>query len=111
MRAKRGRRGLGRPRHGFGRRGWWRKAARTALDAVAAGETGAIDGWLAYGAALNEGRALFQSDEQFGQWIGVCQLDTDGRHERSAAMWAAANADDFATARAAGGARTVRGIH
>ena len=104
MRAKRGRRGLGRPRHGFGRRGWWRKAARTALDAVAAGETGAIDGWLAYGAALNEGRALFSGDREFGQWLCSTNLVEGMRpEEQSAAMWAAANADDFATARAAAG--------
>ena len=107
MRAKRGRRGLGRPRHGFGRRGWWRKAARTALDAVAAGETGAIDGWLAYGAALNEGRALFSGDREFGQWKQAL-LSQVGREQPKAddevaAMWAAANADDFATARAAAG--------
>ena len=72
-------------------------------------------GWLAYGAALNEGRALFASDERFGQWVAelvLSNLDkTVHPGEQQAAMWAAANADDFATARAAGGARTVRGIH
>ena len=69
-------------------------------------------GWLAYGAALNEGRALFSGDREFGQWLCSANLaEGTHDHERSAAMWAAANADDFATARAAGGARTVRGIH
>lgn len=57
----------------------------------------AIEGWLAYGAALNEGRALFhpEDDKGFGQWVsenvhrqlvGVEPND----HERAAAMWAAA---------------------
>jgi hypothetical protein len=32
------------------------------------GETQTMHGWLIYGAALNEGRELFPSDEQFGQW-------------------------------------------
>ena len=42
----------------------------------------------------------------FGQWVAVSQLDTADRMERAAAMWAAANQDDFDTARAAGNART-----
>lgn len=90
-------------------------AARMALDAVSSGEGQAIDGWIAYGAALNEGRALFQSDEQFGQWVAALVSDklsvTANDHERAAAMWAAANAEQFSEARAAGNARTVRGIY
>jgi hypothetical protein len=67
---------------------------------VASGETDTIEGWLAYGAALNEGRGLFPSDEQFGQWVddsGLSQLGTHEikRDDRSAAMWAAANQDSF----------------
>jgi len=108
--------------------------AQVALDRVAKGEADAIEGWLAYGAALNEGRALFPSDERFGQWVeanglhllssfdlkreshavSVCpNLATQEvtRNERAAAMWAAANAEQFEEARAAGNARTVRGIH
>ena len=87
--------------------------ARKGLDRVSSGEAHAIEGWLAYGAALNEGRALFPSDEQFGQWLRVSQLATDdiNRDERAAAMWAAANPGEFAEARLAGNARTVRGIH
>jgi len=89
--------------------------AQVALERVANGEGEAIDGWFAYGAALNEGRALFPSDEQFGQWVERSVSDnlsvTPNDHERAAAMWAAANPDDFAEARAAGNARTVRGIH
>lgn len=92
--------------------------AQVALDRVAKGEGDAIEGWLAYGAALNEGRALFNPDDDkgFGKWVaenvhrqlvGVEPND----HERAAAMWAAANPNQFAEARAAGNARTVRGIH
>lgn len=90
--------------------------ARRGLDAVKQGEGKTLEGWLTYGAALNEGRALFPSDEQFGQWVansGLYQLGTDEvrREDRTAAMWAAANPEDFETARASGNARTVRGIH
>jgi len=89
--------------------------ARRALGRVASGETDAIEGWLAYGASLNEGRALFPSDEQFGQWVDASVNDklsvTPNLHERAAAMWASANCDQFEEARATGNARTVRGIH
>ena len=78
---------------------------------VEQGEGKTLEGWLIYGAALNEGRELFAGDAEFGQWVSLCQLDTADRHERSAAMWAAANPDDFETAKDAGNARTVRGIH
>lgn len=59
---------------------------------------------LAYGAALNEGRKEFPSDEQFGQWAaeaGLSQLGTHEikRDERAAAMWAAGHPDQFAEAR------------
>ena len=88
--------------------------AQAALDRVARGETDAIGGWLAYGAALNEGRALFPGDREFGKWVEACFDNLSMRpneHEQVAAMWAAANPDQFAEARAAGNARTVRGIH
>jgi phage N-6-adenine-methyltransferase len=85
--------------------------ARKALARVESGESTAIDGWLAYGAALNEGRALFPGDTEFGKWVSHSQLDSADYMERAAAMWAAANPDQFAEARAAGNARTVRGIH
>lgn len=95
--------------------------ARNGLEAVEKGEEFTIGGWLAYGHALNEGRALFPSDEQFGQWIdenGLRQLvghegaprDVN-EHERAAAMWAATNADQFEEARQRGNPRTIRGIH
>ena len=85
--------------------------AAQALGRVADSEASAIDAWLAYGAALNEGRSLFPSDEQFGQWLVTANLAETHDHERAAAMWGAANRDDFEVARAAGNARTVRGIH
>jgi|GEM_PF-6887678 len=80
--------------------------AQRALERVASGETDTIEGWLAYGAALNEGRGLFPSDEQFGEWLVTNNLSVANDAERAAAMWAAANRDDFDTARAAGNART-----
>lgn len=64
--------------------------------------------------ALNEGRALFPKgdNERFGEWVANVNLAfAVDPHERAAAMWAAANPDQFAAARAAGNARTVRGIH
>lgn len=68
--------------------------AKLALAQVASGETTAIDGWLAYGDALNEGRALFASDEQFGQWVKGNLPDTEQK-AREAAMWASANPTQF----------------
>ncbi len=90
--------------------------ARDGLERVERGEADAIDGWMAYGHALNEGRALFPSDREFGEWVHCNNLlqwngqDID-RNERSAAMWAAANADQLAEARSACNARTLRGLH
>lgn len=92
--------------------------AQAALDRVARSETDAIDGWLAYGAALNEGRAMFpgkENDRAFGEWVrGIMSPnlgDIPHDDDRAAAMWAAANPDQFDEARAAGKARTVRGVH
>lgn len=89
--------------------------AQIALDRVACGEAEAIEGWLAYGAALNEGRALFAKDADFGKWIAEFMTDRlsviPNDHERAAAMWAAANADQFSEARSNSKARTLRGWH
>ena len=90
--------------------------AKRGLDRVATGEADAIEGWLAYGAALNEGRSLFPGDRQFGEWIAENSLSQLGQEEvhpkeQQAAMWAASNQDQFKDARSAGKARTVRGIH
>ena len=86
--------------------------AQIALDKVARGEADAIEGWLAYGAALNEGRALHAGDREFSAWMAEWQLAIQVEaHERAAAMWAAANADQLAEAKAASKARTLRGWH
>jgi hypothetical protein len=91
--------------------------AKQALARVERGEADTFEGWLAYGAALNEGRSLFRGDREFGEWIALSQLGTraDGeeikRDDRLAAMWAAANLDQFEEARAQCKARTVRGVH
>lgn len=91
--------------------------AQRGLERVAEGSAAAIEGWLIYGAALNEGRAMFhpEDDKGFGQWVADLHRQLVGvdanDHERAAAMWAADFPEQFAEARAAGGARTVRGIH
>jgi len=91
------------------------EAARAALGRVANGETTAIDGWLDYGAALNEARALLKGDREFGQWVEAMCFDKlsmrPNEHEQVSAMWAAREPEQFETARAAGNARTVRGIY
>lgn len=91
-----------------------------------------LSGWLAYGAVLNEGRALFPGDREFGQWLDanglnmmatfelkreahaalcngdLAKAEVDAK-ERIAAMWAAANADQLAEAKANSKALIVRG--
>ena len=68
--------------------------AQRGLARVADGEADTIEGWLAYGAALNEGRALFASNELFGQWLVSNNLSETVQAERAAAMWAAAKPDE-----------------
>jgi len=92
--------------------------ARSALERVASGEENTLEGWLAYGAALNEGRALFhpEDDKGFGQWVAdnlLSQVATVEitRDDRSAAMWGASKPDQLETAKSAGNARTLRGMH
>lgn len=85
---------------------------RKGLAMVAAGEDQSIDGWLAVGFALNEARSLFPADRDFGEWCRSANLsDRMNDHDRAAAMWAAANADQFEEARQRGNPRTIRGIH
>ena len=86
--------------------------AQIALDKVAGGEGDANEGWLAYGHALNEGRALHPGDREFSVWMAEWQVAIQvDPHERAAAMWAAANADQLAEAKTASKARTLRGWH
>ena len=84
---------------------------RQGWDAVEKGEAETVEGWLMIGMALNEARSLFPSNEQFGQWVSANLAETIHPHERLAAMWAAANADQLAEAKAASKARTLRGWH
>ena len=78
---------------------------------VVKGEAETIEGWLMIGGALNEARSLFPSDEKFGQWVSTNLVETIHPNERAAAMWAAANADQLAEAKANSKARTLRGWH
>lgn len=91
---------------------WVIQEAREGFSKVEESFDKAEEGWLQYGAALNEARKMFPSNEQFGEWVRSCQLDTNDRHDRAAAMWAAANLEDFkATKKANPRVRTVRGLH
>jgi len=85
------------------------------LKQVAEGEDKTIEGWRQYGAALNEGRRMFPSNNEFHEWkeSSLYQLGTSPRREdESAAMWAAANPEEFeATREAYPRVRTVRGLH
>ena len=57
---------------------------------------------------MNEGRGLFPGDREFGRWLAknVLSQVAIAHDDQAAAVWAAANRDDFDTARAAGNART-----
>ncbi|EDM70814.1 hypothetical protein RAZWK3B_15493 [Roseobacter sp. AzwK-3b] len=90
--------------------------AREGLAKIEQGEEFTISGWLTYGHALNKGRALHDGDREFGQWVEANVLSQVAtaevtRDDRAAAMWAAANADEFEEARQRGNPRTIRGIH
>ena len=86
--------------------------AQMGLATVYRGEEDVFDGWIMYGEALNEGREQFPSDEQFGQWVRDEQLDQHTHPDRQAAMWAAANPDEFhQTKEDNPKVRTVRGLH
>lgn len=63
------------------------------LKAVEEGEAQTIVGWVIYGTALNMGRKMFPSDDQFGQWLVTNNLSDTVQAERAAAMWAAENTD------------------
>jgi hypothetical protein len=87
--------------------------ARKGLEMVSSGERLALQGWVEYGSALNELRAEWVSDALFGEKVAEHGLNVmkltmlDGtvkerevrRDVRSAAMWAAANPDEFDKAR------------
>jgi hypothetical protein len=87
--------------------------ARRGLQMVGEGEDHVIAGWLAYGAALNKGRKMFPSNEQFGEWIVRSNLEQTGhRMDRVAAMWAAEEPDLlYSILEENPKIRTVRGAH
>lgn len=63
------------------------------LAMVKQGEEQTIAGWIAYGVALNKGRAMFPSNEQFGQWVVSNNLMGTNDMDRLGAMWAAEDPD------------------
>jgi hypothetical protein len=84
-----------------GARGWaGAEGAARALIKIREAESEAIEGWLMVGAALNEARKLVSSEREFEGWVRT-NLPKVRRDDLAAAMWAAANPDDFAEARAA----------
>jgi hypothetical protein len=89
--------------------------ARLALEQVDAGEKMTMEGWLQYGAALNEGREMFPKgdNKRFAEWLATSNLERDLHPaEVSAAMWAAANPEEFEKTKAAyPRSTTVRGLH
>jgi hypothetical protein len=101
------------------------KLAKTALRNIAKGDAGSFKAFVAYGEALNAGRALFLSNKEFGRWVKENGLDSvaaagDSQTEantinsatRMAAMWAASQPDQFAKMQVAKpSVRTVRGLH
>jgi hypothetical protein len=54
-----------------------------------------MKGWVIYGAALNEGRGLFKSNNLFHDWLVSQQLAGTEDMERLAAMWAAGNPEEY----------------
>ena len=98
------------------------KQAKMALRALDKVDGKTLESWVQYGEALNEGRALFASNDEFGKWIKANQLDIIAKrgdkrirtnpHERSASMWAAANPEQFDLMKTRHpGVVTARGLH
>ena len=78
-----------------------------------AGEEKTIEGWLIYGAALNEGRLMFPKgdNKRFSEWLSTAKLAGVHDHDREAAMWAAGNPEQVQeTHKAHPRVRTVRGL-
>jgi len=88
--------------------------AKAGLAKIGQGEDLTEEGWLQYGAALNEGREMFPSDEQFGQWLVRSDLEhTVDRKDRAAAMWAAKDLDRYRNLKEkySPKVKTIRGLH
>lgn len=80
---------------------------------VAKGEDKTITGWLKYGSALNEGRAVFDKPNGTGfhNWLTAANLSEVRDHDRAAAMWGAEDTGFFAGFRKVHPrVRTVRSI-
>ena len=81
---------------------------------VAEGEDRTIEGWLIYGAALNEGRKLFPGDLEYGRWVRSHKLGEGiDANDQDAALWAIDpdHPDRFGdTRRLHPRVRTVRGL-
>lgn len=85
--------------------------ARSGLEKVSRGDAFVEEGWLEYGAALNEGREQFPSDEQFGQWVKGNLPDTEQK-AREAAMWASEDVHRYySTKEEFPKVKTIRGLH
>ncbi|MEP4247677.1 hypothetical protein [Tateyamaria sp.] len=88
--------------------------ARKGLSMVAEGENRTMKGWLLYGAALNEGRELFPKGDnaRFHAWKVASLGNLPEAKDEQAAMWAAANPEQYSKTRKANPrVRTVRGLH
>lgn len=88
--------------------------ARKGLGMVAEGEEKTFEGWLIYGAALNEGREMFPrgDNQRFSEWLSSSQLANCSKDDRAAAMWAAEDPERLEEVREANPrVRTVRGLH
>jgi hypothetical protein len=88
--------------------------AKHGLQLVASGELTVMEGWLMYGAALNEGRELFPrgANARFSEWLSTNNLMVANDMERLAAMWAAGNPEEYReTRKDHPRVRTVRGLH
>lgn len=87
--------------------------ARRGLRVVTEGEDKTVEGWLIYGAALNEGRKRFPKGDntRFNEWMRSHQLDGCNDMNRLAAMSPAGNPEQLQeTRKAHPRVRTVRGL-
>jgi len=89
--------------------------ARAGLEKVALGEGNVEEGWLEYGAALNEGREVFPKgdNKRFSEWLAKSNLGIAIHHgDQQAAMWAAEDLNRyFAVKEEFPKVKTVRGLH
>lgn len=102
------------------------KDAKAAIHKIAKADGNSVEGWLAYGSALNVLRELHLSDRDFGKAVDKAGLGAlpalaaakasakINPNDRIAAMWGAGSPDQLERAKTLGGAgktRTLRGFH